>query len=460
MSLGLKLRVSAIVACMAAAALVPSARAPRVRDSLAAPQRATSTPARAAQSRVADERRVIPDTPPPKLPAAGGTFKDPAFGAEIMRVTDERDGKLNGTFYPHWPTFNADSTRLLVKRYETGDATYSFDPAAFRLGESRPLPRLPDNGVLITEGAIWSTTDPDTLYGATFNGPYLWALNVASGRYTLVKDLKREPGFKASDYLWQMSMSADCDAFAFTHKNASYKTVGYGVYRRSTDSLLLNEVSADVDEVRLDKSGHYLIAYLTHPDAKGYDLYVHDLRAGRVTRLRPTAPDYSLSHGDVGTGFLVGWDNDENRFLRRELSDPHPFVTVLSMGGDWMNQHVSMLARDESWALVSFYSYGGGGGLGPGLFHNELVLVRTDGSGRFRRLLQHRSKANDYWQTPRANLSYDGRFVAFSSNWGGSPRVDLFVAKIDPPLGTSARPSPAQPSRTRPQQRPRRVNSN
>src|SRR5205085_11142201 len=177
---------------------------------------------------------VFAEPPLPPLPAAGGKFRDPVFGTEIMRVTDERDGKLNGTFYPHWPTFNADSTRLLVKRYETGDATYSFDPAAFKLGGSRPQPRLPDNGVLITEGAIWSTTDPDTLYGATFNGPYLWALNVASGRYTLVKDLKREPGFKASDYLWQMSMSADCDAFAFTHKNASYKTVGYSVYRRST----------------------------------------------------------------------------------------------------------------------------------------------------------------------------------------------------------------------------------
>src|SRR5947209_6814655 len=158
MSRGLKFRVSAIVACVAAAALVPSSRAPRVRESLAAPQRAGSTPARAPQSRVAEDRRVIPDSPPPQLPPAGGTFRDPAFGAEIMRVTDERDGKLNGTFYPHWPTFNADSTRLLVKRYETGDAIYSFDPAAFKLGGSRPLPRLPDNGVLITEGAIWSTT--------------------------------------------------------------------------------------------------------------------------------------------------------------------------------------------------------------------------------------------------------------------------------------------------------------
>src|SRR5947199_4888305 len=139
---------------MTALAFVPSARLPRVSEGLAAQQRANSgrqptnsNPQRAGQTRGADDRRVIPESSPPALPPAGGTFKDAAFGTEIMRVTDERDGKLNGTFYPHWPTFNADSTRLLVKRYETGDAIYSFDPVAFKLGGSRPLPRLPDNGV-------------------------------------------------------------------------------------------------------------------------------------------------------------------------------------------------------------------------------------------------------------------------------------------------------------------------
>jgi hypothetical protein len=89
-----------------------------------------------------NDRRVIPEPAAPALPRAGGTFRDPAFGTEVMRVTDERDGKLNGTFYPHWPTLNADSTRLLVKRYDTGDAVYSFDPVNFKLGASRLIPRL------------------------------------------------------------------------------------------------------------------------------------------------------------------------------------------------------------------------------------------------------------------------------------------------------------------------------
>ncbi|HEX8560212.1 MAG TPA: hypothetical protein VF668_19095, partial [Pyrinomonadaceae bacterium] len=357
-----------------------------------------------------NDRRVYPEPPAPRLPAAGGTFRDPAFGAEVMRVTDERDGAGCGNFYPHWPTLNADSTRLLVRRQERGDAVYEFDPAAFRLGRARPVPRLPDNGVLITEGAIWSPRDPNVLYGATFNGPYLWALDVSRQTYRLVKDFSREPGFRKGDYLWQMSVSADEDVFAFTHRDASYKPVGHAVWRRSDDRLLVNSDSTVEDEVRLDKSGRYLVRYLSR-QVRGFDCFVQDLRTGREEGLTPDAPDFSPGHGDVGAGMLVAWDNNDNRFLRRALSDPHRFTAVLEMGRDWMNQHLSLLSRDDAWALVTFYSYRGQG-LAPGLFHDELVLVKTDGSGQFRRLLQHRSKAQDYWAMPRANISYDGRFAA------------------------------------------------
>ncbi|MBA3242125.1 MAG: hypothetical protein H0T60_12930, partial [Acidobacteria bacterium] len=258
------------------------------------------------------DRRVYAEPPLPRLPAAGGKLIDPTFGTEIMRVTDERDGKLNGNFYPHWPTFNADSTRLLVKRHEAGDAVYEFDPDRFQLGRSRPLPRLPDNGVLITEGAIWSGSDPDTLYGGTFNGPYLWALDVSKQRYQLVKDFSREAGFKRGDYIWQMSMSADDDVFAFTHKDASYRKVGYVVWKRSTNETLLNVRSDVEDEVRVDKSGRYLILSLSKLSPQGHDCYVVDLKTGRREGLTPDAPDYSPGHGDVGTGVLIGWDNNDN----------------------------------------------------------------------------------------------------------------------------------------------------
>jgi uncharacterized protein (TIGR03437 family) len=73
----------------------------------------------------------------------------------------------------------------------------------------------------------------------------------------------------------------------------------------------------------------------------------------------------------------------------------------------------------------------------------EVVQVATDGSGRVRRLFHHRSVFESYYDTPRANISRDGRFVAFSSNWGvRGGRHDMFIARIPPAPASSPAPTP------------------
>ena len=63
------------------------------------------------------DRRVYPEPSLPSLPRAGGKFKDPVFGTQIMRVTDARDYPAPGcgTWYSQWPTLNSDNTRLLIR---------------------------------------------------------------------------------------------------------------------------------------------------------------------------------------------------------------------------------------------------------------------------------------------------------------------------------------------------------
>jgi hypothetical protein len=100
---------------------------------------------------------------------------------------------------------------------------------------------------------------------------------------------------------------------------------------------------------------------------------------------------------------------------------------VLDLGNDWtLGLHVSMRAEDESWALISLYE---GGAHTPGLYHNEIIQVATDGSEQVRRLAHHHSLISDYWDMPRANISRDGCFVAFTSNWGGGRR-DVYVVDL------------------------------
>ena len=69
-----------------------------------------------AQTSYISDRNVYQKPPLPALPRAGGTYRDPVFGTEIMRATDESDCPVQGcgTYYSHWPTFNANNTRLLI----------------------------------------------------------------------------------------------------------------------------------------------------------------------------------------------------------------------------------------------------------------------------------------------------------------------------------------------------------
>ena len=90
-----------------------------------------------------------------------------------------------------------------------------------------------------------------------------------------------------------------------------------------------------------------------------------------------------------------------------------------------------MLADNEGWGLASRYSTTGSGVAKT--FDNEIVLVATNGSNQVRRLAHHRSVVNDYGDQPKANISRDGQFIAFTSNWGNANgRRDVYIVKVPP----------------------------
>jgi hypothetical protein len=125
---------------------------------------------------------------------------------------------------------------------------------------------------------------------------------------------------------------------------------------------------------------------------------------------------------------VVGYDNWNNQYTTRNYATPHQFKTVIAFGNDWSQaNHLSMLGDDESWCVISNYT-AGSAPLGP--FRQEIFQTSTDGSQSVRRLAHHHSVYRDYWDTPRADISRDGRFVAFTSNWGSTTRRDVFIIKV------------------------------
>ena len=94
-----------------------------------------------------------------------------------------------------------------------------------------------------------------------------------------------------------------------------------------------------------------------------------------------------------------------------------------------------MLADDDGWALIT--------NNGPATpqpsptvtvaFEHEIYQVATDGSGKVRRIVHHNSSDINYDRQPAAPISRDGKFIAWTSDWGnGSGRTDVYIAQIPP----------------------------
>jgi Purple acid Phosphatase, N-terminal domain len=376
------------------------------------------------------DKNVYPEPAPPALPQAGGTFVDPVFGTSIMRVTDERDGASNTNSYSYWPSLNRNSSRLLVFTNNGNPTLYDFDPVSFRISNKRNLfmTSLPTGGLPWTEDLIWSGTDPDVIY--CHWQLTLYAYNVVSNTYTLVNDFA---GLVPGAHLFQMAKSVDDNAFGFTLKDADWNIVGCVGWQRAQNNLYVMQ-SGSLDEVEVDKSGQYLYVMTgDQSSASAINGQVVNLQTRQVVSLTDGTPDYAPAHKDCGQGIVIGSDHWNNTLNARSLANPHQVSTVLSWGNDWsQSNHVSLLDDGDSWLLVGMFV--ANSLPSTGLFKNELYLVATDGSQRVRRLAHHHSVWHDYWDSPRADLSRDGQFAIFTSNWGSESRRDVFIVKI-PPLG-------------------------
>jgi hypothetical protein len=371
----------------------------------------------------------------PELPRAGGDLVDPAFGSTILRLTDASDGSDCQVQYSYWPTFSRNNDYVLAQCSVGGITTlaiWRFDPVSFSRGAPVARVRTSSGWPISPSDAIWSGLDSEVVFGHPVNAQTINATHVRSGVNETLKDMSGglPPGAK----LRQMSKSIDDNVFAFS-VDVSGRLYGYVVWRRDTDTVMLQQ-EAGVDEVQVDKTGRYLTVVFND----GTDR-VWDLRASSAIELQSTAADHGFFHHDSGRGCLVTADWP-NGLAFRWLSKPKDVTHLLSFPTAGQDMHYSMLADDEGWATISRFSTSGAPVAAP--FDNEIFQVATDGSGRVRRLAHHRSVYRAYADSPRANVSRDGAFIAFSSNWGNpNGRRDVFILRVPKSAGEGALSIPA-----------------
>jgi cell division septation protein DedD len=206
----------------------------------------------------------------------------------------------------------------------------------------------------------------------------------------------------------------------------------------------------------MDKSGQYVILESTAADRPAHaPLYVWDTNSNHITAL----PQSALPGGHYATGYgmLVNQDCctstswDAAQWQLRSLANPtstqdliNPVVTPQEVNA---SDHSSW-NNAQPGALVPFIS---------GFFRSssdtsnwrpwdgEIVAVQTGGGGTtVWRFAHHRSNVSSFWDMPRPNVSQDGRWAIFTSNWEGavgSGRDDVFMVSLGG-LGGSASPAP------------------
>jgi hypothetical protein len=438
------------------------------------------------------DREVYPERPPFKsLPLAGGKFYDDTFGMQIMRVTDDKefagdsdspdspdnpnnpDYKGCSTFSGQWPTFNSDKKMLLYRCGDGEGVIREFNPDTFTLGRlirTSPLyehdnERSPINW----EGATWSKTDPDLIYchpryyeasSPNTTGMKLLKYHVSSGTFELDKDFAPLLSSNDSDYFFEMHISGNENLFTF----GRYRTtasggnpIEYVIWRRS-DNLLLHINSHDsrlpdqgANAATPDKSGRWVyfpanggpypvpspVPPNYQPEKRGA---IWDLQTNTWDYVYYNGADDTPSHGDVGTGFVVGRGDFTGAVNKRLLSSVHDRTLLFdnrSRDGvrDFSNdQHMNLYANNENWITSALFD--DGDDHETGTYENELMQYSVRDALSFRRLLHHRSVilkqkvSNDYWAEPKPTISLDGRYVAFTSNWNDSGRYDVFIAKM------------------------------
>jgi len=382
---------------------------------------------------------VYPEPAPPTLPAAGGTFVDAVFGTTLLRVTDSNDGADNHQSYSYWPSFNKNSTLLYISSVGGTPTLYDFDTLNFSISNKRLLfqSNPVGDGTPNAEDAIWSGQHNTIMLCHT--SQKLYSYNVSTNQYMLIHDFS---GTYPNIFLQQMSRSINDTTFGFTYKeNINYTNIGYIAYRSSTNHSDTANMST-LDEVQVDKTGNYLVIKTGNSGAGVIEVEVLNLLTHHIDYLADNGPDFAPGHSDNGTGFVIGEDNWNNAYTYRNLATPHVWYSIIDHNNDWsLGDHASMLADDESWILFS--TFVANTLPSSGVFVDELYQVTTDGSKSVRRLCHthsdylHQTSGNDYWSMPKANISRNGKFAVFTSNWGSTTRRDVFVLQI-PAINTTS----------------------
>ncbi len=405
------------------------------------------------------EYRPKPDLP--KLGPAGFRFDDPAFGCPILRVSDDKtmEGRAIVTpatgFSNPW---NADSTLFCVLADGAVNVPYHFDPNTMTAWRIKDLPALPD----IANEVTFSRHDANICFGKDRRQKAIVRFDFSTRQSTVLVDLAKLTGLEVG-YLGTLSVSDD-DVLALIFGGPAQDASPYALlYDLKTGKHRLwntKEGMVDGKAVEnapkftqhsglIDLGGRYFVTL--GPGVQGPIVW-----DSKTDRIYPVTAQKD-GHYALGFGHMI---NDPHNWAWRSL-EPNSVNRSQTLTQHPKDEPYFAYDGHQSWnnARADAHYPALGSTYHPHerqdakcAWGDEVIAVATDGSGTVWRFAHHRSTVHargdvpaenmgigyNFWDCPRGNVSTDGQFYMFTSNWEettgtdrqGRFRQDVFVVRL------------------------------
>jgi hypothetical protein len=408
--------------------------------------------------------RPLPPTPP--MGPAGTVIQDPVYGNPILRATDTGCVTPGASQQNSW---NSDSTKFFVFCTGMTLVVYEFD------GANMKATRIP--GTINLGAPSFSYNDPNVLYGrgqGNLSDSTIYEYNLATKAYTPLIDISKiVPSFgggigstslSANDWL-----TTDFDGIQDTFHYCLYfnvKTRQYKVLDTHRSTVDGKPVTFDgqapgygLHLVNIDKSGRFVV--LSKGDGQtGPNLLIWDTSNDTFRHLTPNG----TGHNSLGWGYAVNGNGLAGYYMQWYLRPLDTPANIMKMAPDvtqggygYKEEHTSWNnARPDKFAPVLLALTRDSWSPNPaGPWDDEILGVGTEPNRPVVYRFGHTWALfdnTDFWDLPRGNVSSDGRFFMFTSNWRRTinSKQDVFIIKL--PLngsgGGSTTPTTPTPSKT------------
>lgn len=449
-----------------------------------------------------------PIVPPalPALGAAGSSFVDPSFGSRMIRVTDaafctdigDPDKSYHSSASGYQREWNCTSTKFWLSTSAGGVLLVSFNAAGFT------TTRLGSTYLQLTGDLAWSETDPDLIYGIGLAADHhtLVTVNTATTPPTVTTLLDLDTitaGLTSASFVGSLSVANNKLFCIYGASQDTHRYVLHYPLDNPAGAQVLNTMTSPLmpdfltlHSAQIDKTGR-VISLIPGISGTAFPVYFWDTTLNTVTG--GTGPNSGhevlgyltrINNDSLGTYDSRKWVLTPNLLAPNtgKISLPGEDQPLTPVVGGWGADHSCWHNATAATPLVPIisgtYRYGDGPEYGtyPVLDHtafsppfltpwrawdDEIIGVSTDGSGIVYRYCHTRSwlfrnvptfepslTSDIFWYTPRPNVSPNGRYAIFTSNWEktlgteagtGIRRQDVFLVELGAadPIGPRAR---------------------